>query len=144
MAFFQAVRAGLAKFSTDGPRPSPEDLDHAIRQIISNAVASGEVVDIFSAAGLKRPDISILSDEFLAEVRDMKHRNLAVELLETLLTGEIKTRRLEQHLIRKALERCNYVQSRTAKLLGTTRRVLKYKMDQLEIEPSSKQKSMTG
>ena len=54
------------------------------------------------------------------------------------------TRRLEQHLIRKALERCNYVQSRTAKLLGTTRRVLKYKMDQLEIEPSSKQKSMTG
>ncbi len=64
-----------------------EELDHAIRQIISKAVVSDEVIDIFAAAGLKKPDISILSDEFLAEVRDMPQRNLAVELLRKLLPG---------------------------------------------------------
>jgi type I site-specific restriction-modification system R (restriction) subunit len=68
------------------------DLDHAIRQIVSRAVVSDEVVDIFAAAGLKKPDISILSDEFLAEVRGMPRRNLAVELLQKLLRGEIRTR----------------------------------------------------
>jgi type I restriction enzyme, R subunit len=91
VGFFQAVRAVLAK-STPGERKTDEELDHAIRQIISKAVVSGEVVDIFAAAGLKKPDISILSDEFLAEVRGMPQRNLAVELLQKLLKGEIKTR----------------------------------------------------
>ena len=91
VGFFQAVRAVLAK-STPGERKTDEELDHAIRQIISKAVASDEVVDIFAAAGLKKPDISILSDEFLAEVRGMPQRNLAVELLQKLLKGEIKTR----------------------------------------------------
>ena len=67
-------------------------LDLAIRQIISKAVVSDEVVDIFAAAGLKKPDISILSDEFLAEVRGMPQRNLAVELLQKLIKGEIKSR----------------------------------------------------
>jgi type I restriction enzyme R subunit len=86
-----AVRAVLAK-STPGDRKTDEELDHAIRQIISKAVASDEVVDIFAAAGLKKPDISILSDEFLAEVNHMPQRNLAVELLRKLLSGEIKTR----------------------------------------------------
>ena len=83
-AFFQAVRAVLAK-STPGDRKTDEELDYAIRQIISKAVASDEVVDIFAAAGLKKPDISILSDEFLAEVHGMPQRNLAVELLRKLL-----------------------------------------------------------
>ena len=69
-----------------------EELDHAIRQIVSKAVVSDEVVDIFAAAGLKKPDISILSDEFLAEVRGMPQRNLAVELLQKLLKGEIRAR----------------------------------------------------
>ena len=91
VGFFQAVRAVLAK-SAPGERRTDEDLDHAIRQIVSRAVASGEVIDIFAAAGLKKPDISILSDEFLAEVRGMPQRNLAVELLEKLLKGEIRTR----------------------------------------------------
>ncbi len=68
------------------------DLEHAIRQIVSNAIASTEVVDIFAAAGLKKPDISILSDEFLAEVQKMPQRNLAVELLQKLMNNEIKTR----------------------------------------------------
>lgn len=91
VGFFQAVRAVFAK-STPAERKTDEDLDHAIRQIISKAMVSDEVVDIFAAAGLKKPDISILSDEFLAEVRGMPQRNLAVELLQKLLKGEIKTR----------------------------------------------------
>ena len=91
VGFFQAVRAVLAK-STPGERKTDEELEHAIRQIISKAVVSDEVIDIFAAAGLKKPDISILSDEFLAEVRDMPQRNLAVELLQKLLKGEIKAR----------------------------------------------------
>ena len=90
VGFFQAVRAVLAK-SAPGERKTDEELDHAIRQIISKAMVSDEVVDIFAAAGLKKPDISILSDEFLAEVRGMPQRNLAVELLQKLLKGEIKT-----------------------------------------------------
>ena len=91
VGFFQAVRAVLAK-GVAGERKTDEELDHAIRQIISKAVVSGDVVDIFAAAGLKKPDISILSDEFLAEVRGMPQRNLAVELLQKLLKGEIRTR----------------------------------------------------
>jgi len=91
VGFFQAVRAALVKHIGDDRQP-PELLDHAIRQIVSKALASGEIVDIFAAAGLKKPDISILSDEFLAEIRGMPQRNLAVELLRKLLVGEIKTR----------------------------------------------------
>jgi type I restriction enzyme R subunit len=91
VGFFQAVRAVLAK-SVFGERKADEDLDLAIRQIISRAIVSDEVVDIFAAAGLKKPDISILSDEFLADVRGMPQRNLAVELLQKLLKGEIKAR----------------------------------------------------
>jgi type I restriction enzyme R subunit len=92
VAFFQAVQAVLAKRAPGEARPD-EELDHAVRQIISRAVAPEGVVDIFAAAGLQKPDISILSDEFLAEVRDMPQRNLAVELLQKLLKGELKERR---------------------------------------------------
>jgi len=101
VAFFQAVRAALAKTSAPSPKPK-EDLEHAIRQLVSKAVASDEVVDIFAAAGLKKPDISILSDEFLAEVRGLPQKNLAVELLRKLLTEEIRAR-----------SRKNLVQSRS-------------------------------
>jgi len=91
VGFFQAVRAVLAK-SMPGDKKTDEELEHAIRQIISKAMVSDEVVDIFAAAGLKKPDISILSDEFLAEVQGMPQRNLAVELLQKLLKGEIRLR----------------------------------------------------
>jgi type I restriction enzyme R subunit len=91
VGFFQAVRAALIKHIPDNRKP-PEVLDHAIRQIVSKALVSEQIVDIFAAAGLKKPDISILSDEFLADIRDMPQRNLAVELLRKLLVGEIKTR----------------------------------------------------
>jgi type I restriction enzyme R subunit len=91
VGFFQAVRAVLTKAVSQQARPDHE-LDAAIRQIISRALVSGQVVDIFAAAGLKKPDISILSDEFLAEVGHLPQRNLAVELLRKLLNNEIKTR----------------------------------------------------
>jgi type I restriction enzyme R subunit len=92
VAFFQAVQAVLAKRAPGEARPE-EEIDLAVRQIISRAVASEGVVDIFAAAGLAKPDISVLSDEFLAEVRGMPHRNLAVELLQKLLKGELAVRR---------------------------------------------------
>lgn len=92
VAFFQAVQAVLAKRAPGDARPE-EDIEHAVRQIISRAVAPEGVIDIFAAAGLAKPDISILSEEFLAEVRGMPQRNLAVELLEKLLEGELSTRR---------------------------------------------------
>ncbi|MGC9965521.1 MAG: type I restriction endonuclease subunit R [Syntrophobacteraceae bacterium] len=90
VAFFQAVRSVLAKRAHGEARPE-EELDHAIRQLVSKAVSPEGMVDIFAAAGLKRPDISILSDEFLAEVQGMPQRNLALELLRKLLDGEIRT-----------------------------------------------------
>ena len=92
VGFFQAVRAQLMKRAPGEARPE-EEVDHAVRQIISRAVASEGVLDIFAAAGLDKPDVSVLSDEFLAEVRGMPHRNLAVELLQKLLKGELHIRR---------------------------------------------------
>ena len=92
VGFFQAVRVRLLKRAASDARPE-EELDLAVRQIISRAVASEGVMDIFAAAGLEKPDISVLSDEFLAEVQGMPHRNLAVELLQKLLRGEVSTRR---------------------------------------------------
>ncbi len=91
VAFFQAVQAVLAKRAPGDARPE-EELEHAIRQIVSSVVNPEGVVDIFAAAGLEKPDISILSDEFLAEVRGLPQRNLAVEMLQKLIRGEIKTR----------------------------------------------------
>jgi type I restriction enzyme R subunit len=91
VGFFQTVRASLLKSSIEGQR-SDEELDLAVRQIVSRAVSSDEVIDIFAVAGLAHPDISVLDDRFLAEVRDMPRRNLALELLQKLLADEIKTR----------------------------------------------------
>ncbi|RMG96405.1 MAG: type I restriction endonuclease subunit R [Deltaproteobacteria bacterium] len=92
VGFYQAVRAVLAK-GTPGEKRADEQTEQAIRQIVSKAIVSDDVVDIFAAAGLDKPDISILSDEFLEEVRGLPHRNLAVELLQKLLKGEIRERR---------------------------------------------------
>ena len=109
VAFFQAVQSVLSKRAEANARPE-EELDHAVRQIISRAVASEGVIDIFAAAGLEKPDISILSEEFLAEMRGMPQRNLAVELLQKLLKGEIATR-----------QRKNVVQARSfAQMLEQT------------------------
>ncbi len=93
VGFFQEVRAVLAKsIGGEGGGKSPEELETAVRQIVSRAISSDKVIDIFDAAGLKKPDISILSDEFLAEVQQLPQRNLAVELLQKLLNNELKIR----------------------------------------------------
>lgn len=91
VAFFQAVKARLIKFVGGSGRPDT-DIETAIKQIIDEALSSGEVVDIFDAAGIKKPDISILSEEFLSEIKGMKHQNLALELLRKILNDEIRSR----------------------------------------------------
>ena len=91
VAYFQTVRAAIMKTEV-GRGASDEELDLAVRQIVSKAVSTDEVVDVFKVAGLERPDISVLDDKFLAEVRDMPRRNLAVELLEKLLRDEVTVR----------------------------------------------------
>jgi len=91
VGFFQAVKSQFIK-STVSPGKTQEELDTAIRQIISKAIVSDTVVDIFDSLGLKKPDISILSDEFFEEIRGMKQKNLAFELLKKLLNDEIKVR----------------------------------------------------
>lgn len=91
VGFFQTVKAALVT-TTRGPGKADDELDNAIRQIISRAVAADGVIDLFSQAGLKRPDVSILSDEFLEQVKEMPQRNLAVELLRKLLNDEIRVR----------------------------------------------------
>jgi type I restriction enzyme R subunit len=101
VALFQSIKARIVKFTQSNKKKSGEEIETAIRQILTNAVVAEDVVDIFDAAGIKKPDISILSNEFLAEVRDMKHKNLGFELLKKLLNDEIKTR-----------QRVNLVQSR--------------------------------
>jgi type I restriction enzyme R subunit len=92
IAFFQEVRAALIKATGDETGRSQYEVEAAVRQLVSKAVASTEVVDIFAAAGMDRPDISILSDEFLEEVRHLPQRNLALELLKKLINDEIKGR----------------------------------------------------
>lgn len=109
IACFQAIKAQLVK--TSGIQRPPEELDHAIRQLVSTAIMADEgIIDVFTAAGLKKPDISILSDQFLAEVRGLKHKNVAAELLAKLLKDEIKLRSVR-----------NLVQSRQfSEMLKTT------------------------
>lgn len=92
VAFFQAVKARLAKFDSTGEGRSNEDLETTIRQVIDKALVSEQVVDIFDAAGIKKPNISILSDEFLAEIKGMAHKNVALEVLKKLLSDELKSR----------------------------------------------------
>lgn len=101
VGLFQAIKSRIVKVTQSGKGKSYEEIETAIKQILSDAVVSDEVIDIFDAAGIKKPDISILSDEFLAEVKGMPHKNLALELLKKLLNDEIKTR-----------QRVNLVQSK--------------------------------
>jgi type I restriction enzyme R subunit len=101
VGLFQAIKARIVKVTQSGKGKSDEEIETAIKQILSDAVVADDVIDIFDAAGIKKPDISILSDEFLAEVKGMTHKNLALELLKKLLNDEIKTR-----------QRVNLVQSK--------------------------------
>lgn len=91
IAFFQAVKARLTKFETGG-NGKGESYDSVIRNIVNSAISSDQVVDIFGAAGLEKPELSILSEEFLKEIEGMKYKNVAIELLKKLLSDEIKIR----------------------------------------------------
>lgn len=92
VGFFQAVKSRLQKFDTTGSGKSDDEIESAIRQVIDSALVSEGVIDVFDAAGIKKPDISILSDDFLMEIKDMEHKNLALETLKKLLNDEIKSR----------------------------------------------------
>jgi len=92
ISFFQAVKARLAKFDTTGAGRTDEEIESTIRQVIDKALVSEQVIDIFDAAGIKKPDISILSEEFLLELKGMEHKNVALEVLKKLLNDEIKSR----------------------------------------------------
>lgn len=103
LGFFQAVKARLTKFEPTGSGKSDTEIETAIRQIVDRAVVVDGVIDIFDAAGIKKPDISILSDDFLEEIRDMKRKNLALELLKKILDDEIKTRTKKNFIQSKKL-----------------------------------------
>jgi type I restriction enzyme R subunit len=92
VSFFQAVKARLAKFDATGSGKTDEEIETTIRQVIDKALVSDKVIDIFDAAGIKKPDISILSEEFMLELKGMKHKNIALEVLKKLLNDEIKVR----------------------------------------------------
>jgi type I restriction enzyme, R subunit len=92
ISFFQAVKSRLAKFDASGEGKTDEEIETAIRQVIDKALVTEKVIDIFDAAGIKKPDISILSEDFLLEVKNMQHKNIAIEVLKKLLNDEIKAR----------------------------------------------------
>lgn len=92
VSFFQAVKARLTKFDSTGSGRTDEEIETTIRQVIDQALVSEQVIDVFDAAGIKKPDISILSEEFLLELKGMEHKNIALEVLKKLLNDEIKAR----------------------------------------------------
>ena len=92
VSFYQAIKARLVKFDSTGCGKTDEEIETAIRQVIDQALVAEPVIDVFDAAGIKKPDISILSEEFLLEVRNMEHKNIALEVLKKLLNDEIKAR----------------------------------------------------
>lgn len=92
VAFFQAVKARLAKFDSTGNGKTDEEIETTIRQVIDKALVSEQVIDVFDAAGIKKPDISILSEEFLLELKNHEHKNVALEVLKKLLNDELKVR----------------------------------------------------
>jgi type I restriction enzyme R subunit len=92
IAFFQAVKARLVKFEPRTGEKSDFEIDTAIKQVIDQAIVSEQVVDVFDAAGIKKPELSVLDDDFLEEMKNMKHKNLALEVLKKLLNDEIKIR----------------------------------------------------
>ncbi|SDU10177.1 type I restriction enzyme, R subunit [Nitrosomonas ureae] len=92
VAFFQAVKARLSKFDSTGGGKTDEAIETTIRQVIDRALVSEQVIDVFDAAGIKKPDISILSEDFLAELKNYRHKNVALEVLKKLLNDELKVR----------------------------------------------------
>ena len=98
VAFFQAVKSRLVKFDRAGTGKTDEEIETAIKQVIDKALVTEQVIDVFDAAGIKKPDISILSEDFLLEIKNMEHKNIALEVLKKLLNDEIRTR-LKKNLV---------------------------------------------
>ncbi len=103
VGFFQAVKARLVKFEPAGEGTSDIELETTIRQVIDEALVSDQVIDVFDAAGIKKPEISVLSDDFLAELKDHEHQNVALEVLRKLLNDELKSRAKKNLVQSKAL-----------------------------------------
>ncbi len=103
VAFFQAVKARLVKFERGEGEKTGKEIETAVKQIIDKAIVSGGVVDVFDAAGIKKPDVSILSDDFLEEIKGMKHKNIAMEVLKKLINDEIKVRIRKNLVVSKSL-----------------------------------------
>ncbi|MEZ5495539.1 MAG: HsdR family type I site-specific deoxyribonuclease [Gammaproteobacteria bacterium] len=104
VSFFQAVKARLAKFDGTGSGRTDEEIETTIRQVIDQALVSEQVIDVFDAAGIKKPDISILSEDFLMELKGMEHKNVALEVLKKLLNDEIKARSKKNLVKSKSLK----------------------------------------
>jgi type I restriction enzyme R subunit len=149
VAFFQTVKAALAKRSVRGGGQAPSEMDHAIRQLIDQAITPGGVVDIFSAAGLAKPDISILSEGFLDDVRRMPQKNLAVELLRKLLNDEIATRGrgnlVEQRLFSERLKQAlNRYQNRSIETAQVIEELLQLAREMRESQNRGEQLGLTA
>lgn len=104
VSFFQAVKARLAKFDGTGSGRTDEEIETTIRQVIDQALVSEQVIDVFDAAGIKKPDISILSEDFLMELKGMEHKNVALEVMKKLLNDEIKARSKKNLVKSKSLK----------------------------------------
>jgi type I restriction enzyme, R subunit len=104
VSFFQAVKSGLVKLSGGENGLSDEEMETTIRQVIDKALVSDQVIDVFDAAGIKKPDISILSEEFLLEIKNMEHKNVAMEVLKKILRDEINARSKTNHVKSKSLK----------------------------------------
>lgn len=104
VSFFQAVKARLAKYDSTGSGRTDEEIETTIRQVIDQALVSEQVIDVFDAAGIKKPDISILSEDFLMELKGMEHKNVALEVLKKLLNDEIKARSKKNLVKSKSLK----------------------------------------
>lgn len=146
VAFFQAVKARLIKFEGSGSGKSDYEIESAIKQIVDEALSSDKVIDIFQAAGIEKPEISILSDEFLQEIQGMKHQNLALELLKKILNDEIKSRTrtnlVQSKKLLEMLERA--IRSYQNNLLTTTEIIEELIRIAKEIKESDKEAERLG
>jgi type I restriction enzyme R subunit len=147
VAFFQAVKARLVKFTDGGGGRSDIDIETAIKQIVDEALSSDQVIDIFDAAGIKKPEISILSEDFLVEIKGMKHQNLALELLKKILNDEIRIRSKTNLVKSKAmLEMLETAIKRYNNGLLTTAEIIQFLVDEVakKIRENDKREAHLG
>ena len=148
VSFFQAVKARLVKFDSTGSGRTDEELETTIRQVIDKALVSDQVIDVFDAAGIKKPDISILSDEFLMELKDMQHKNVALEVLKKLLNDEIRARTKTNFVQSKKLlemleQSINRYHNKILTAAEVIDELIKLSKDIVEMDDDAKQMGLT-